>query len=73
MTTTSSTRRQEIGQTIVAAMKQVDVDWTRESEAITSAQNEMEETMALYCENKASKADVKASYQAWVKTHRGGL
>lgn len=70
---TATERRREIGETISQAMKKVDVDWTRESESITSAQNEMEETMALYCENKASKADVKASYQAWVKAHRGGL
>lgn len=69
-------RAREIGQTIRAAMvdpKLSDVDWTRDSPAIAEAEDHLNEKMTLYCENKASKADVKDSYKIWVNAHRGGL
>jgi hypothetical protein len=69
---TAAERRREIGQTISEAMKKLDIDWTREGAAITTAQAEMEEAMALYCEGKASKIEVKRAYKTWVNAHRGG-
>lgn len=70
---TATERRQEIGQTIVQAMKKVNVDWSRENESTVSAQAEMEEQIAKYAEGTASKADVKDAYKKWVTAHKGGL
>lgn len=72
--TTATERRQEIGKTIhesMAALK--DIDWSKESESITFAQKGLDESVTAYCEGNASKAEVKASYKAWVNSHRGGL
>lgn len=67
-------RKREIGQTISAAMaKLTDIDWTKESPAITDAQSGLDEMVTRYVEGKASKDDVKNSYKAFVNAHRGGL
>lgn len=69
-----SERRREIGLTISEAMKKLpEIDWKRETPAIEEAFEAMQESMAMYSEGKASKAEVKLSYQAWVKAHKGGL
>ena len=74
MSTGARERATEIGKTISEAMQKLsDIDWTRESPAITEAQAQLDEQVTLYCENKASKRDVKWTYQAWVNAHRGGL
>jgi len=58
MTTTATDRRQDIGRTISEAMAKLsDIDWTRESPAITEAQAELDEAMSLYVENKASRVE----------------
>lgn len=73
MTTTAKERRQEIGKTISNAMAQLDIDWSRESEAISAAQSELDEVTMKYVENGASKTEVKAVYKRFVNAHRGGL
>ena len=72
--TTPAERQREIGITIREAMSKLsDIDWTRENESIISAQAELNEVTALYCEGKVSQAEVKRSYKAFVNAHRGGL
>ncbi len=67
-------RRREIGKTLRDAMAKVtDVDWTRETPAITAAQADLDEAVTKYCEGAASRAEVKLCYQAWVNAHRGGM
>lgn len=71
---TATELRRDIGCTISEAMAKLsDIDWRRESPAITAAQAEMEEQMALYSENKASKQEVKAAYVQFRDAHKGGL
>ena len=58
MTTTATDRRQDIGRVISDAMRKLsDIDWTRESESITAAQADLDESMSLYVENKASRVE----------------
>ena len=67
-------REREIGQTISNAMaKLTDVDWKRETPAITEAFEAMQESMALYAEGKASKMEVKQCYTQFVNAHRRGM
>lgn len=67
-------RAREIGKTLREALAKVtDVDWTRESESISLAQAELDESVTKYCEGTASRAEVKSCYQAYVKALRGGL
>lgn len=68
-------RRREIGKIISDAMRVAEgVDWSKDSPEITAAQAELEESMALYIEERAAKADVRTSYRKWKDLHAtGGL
>lgn len=67
-------RVQEIAKTIWESMsKLTDVDWSRETPGTIQAQADLEEQMALYAENKVSRAEVKAAYLRFRDAHKGGL
>lgn len=68
-------RLQEIGRLLADGMKLAEgVDWTRETPQIVVAQSNLDEQVTLYCEDRASKPDVRRAYQAWRDLHKtGGL
>jgi hypothetical protein len=74
MSASQNERRKEIGKTISEAMQKLsDIDWTRESPAISETENHLNEVMAQFADGAVSKMDVKAVYKTWVNAHRGGL
>lgn len=67
-------RKRDIGKTISEAMAKLnDVDWSRESPAINEALDAMQESMALYVEEKVSKVEVRSAYKNYVNALREGL
>ena len=67
-------RLHEIGKPIWDAMsKPLDIDFTRESPAITETADQLNEVVTLFCENKASKEEVRLAYKAFRDAHKGGL
>ena len=66
-------RLREIGNTIRTAMCKLDIDFTRESPAISEAESRLNEAVSQFVEGAASKLDVKSAYKTWVDAHKGGL
>lgn len=67
-------RRKAIGKAISEALKkETEIDWMRRSAAITAAQEQLDEHVTLYCENKVSGLEVKQVFRAWVNAHRGDV
>jgi hypothetical protein len=67
-------RAREIGEVVSSAMQKLsDIDWKRESPAISETENHLNEVMAQFADGAVSKMDVKAVYKQWVNAHRGLL
>lgn len=72
---TRGARRAGIGQTVSQAMKSLSakrvMDWTKESPEISVAEAALNEAMAAYVDEKATREEVKKAYKVWADLHVG--
>lgn len=66
-------RRTEICHTVSEAMKALSrkksMDWTRDTPAITAAQEELDKTMFGYVQGEATREQVKKFYKRFADLH----